>query len=113
GVPSSTHTPTTDKLRRTRRLIALFREARVPAPRVLIDHATAETFPLVRACGFWSGLTLQPGGLEAEQAAEVLMRNGAEGVVLTSDVGEGASDLLALPRAADALARAGPAEGPR
>src|SRR5438445_163310 len=33
--------------------------------------------------------------------------HGAERVVLTSDIGEGASDLLALPRAADTLRKAG------
>jgi predicted metal-dependent TIM-barrel fold hydrolase len=105
--PVLIHTPSADKLSRTRRLIALLREARVPPQRVLIDHVTAETFPLVRACGFWSGLTVQPGSFDADGAAELLLKNGAEGVLLTSDVGEGASDLLALPRAADALARRG------
>lgn len=105
--PVLVHTPSSDKLQRTRRLIAVLREARVPPQRVLIDHVTDETFPLVRACGFWAGLTLQPGGVAAEVAAELLRKNGAEAVVLTSDVGEGASDLLALPRAAEALLRAG------
>ena len=105
--PVLVHTPSTEKLARTRRLIAVLREARMPPSRVLIDHVNEETFPLVRACGYWVGLTLQPGGLEAKAAAELLRRHGAEGVVLTSDIGEGPSDLLALPRAADALAQAG------
>ena len=105
--PVVVHTPSEDKLARTRRLIAVLREARIPPQRVLIDHVTAETFPLVRACGFWAGLTLQPGELAADTAVALLSKNGAEAVVLTSDVGEGASDLLALPRAADALASAG------
>ena len=52
-------------------------------------------------------------GLNADAAADLIRRNGAEAVVLTSDVGEGASDLLALPRAADALARAGLSEALR
>jgi predicted metal-dependent TIM-barrel fold hydrolase len=37
----------------------------------------------------------------------LLAKNGAERTVLTSDVGEGPSDLLALPRAADLLSTAG------
>ena len=105
--PVIVHTPAEEKLSRTRRLIALLRESGVAPQRVLIDHVTAETFPLVRACGFWAGLTLQPGGLDAEEAAQLLSRHGAESVALTSDAGEGATDLLALPRAADALASAG------
>ena len=108
--PVLIHTPTVEKASRTRRLIAILREARVPPQRVLIDHLSEETFPLVRACGFWAGLTLQPGGLDASAAVRLISKNGAEGVMLTSDLGEGASDLLALPRAADALARAGLSE---
>jgi predicted metal-dependent TIM-barrel fold hydrolase len=45
--------------------------------------------------------------LEAADAAQLVSRNGAEGIVLTSDAGEGASDLLALPRAAGSLRKAG------
>ena len=105
--PLLVHTPSVEKLARTRRLIALLREARVPPQRVLIDHVSEETFPLIRGCGFWAGLTVQPGGLDAAAAVRLIRKNGAEGVVLTSDVGEGASDLLALPRASDALVSAG------
>jgi predicted metal-dependent TIM-barrel fold hydrolase len=108
--PALVHTPSADKLARTRRVIALLREARVPPQRVLIDHVNEETYPLVRACGFWAGLTVQPGALEAATAAALIKKNGVEGLVLTSDVGEGASDLLALPRAIDALAAAGLSE---
>jgi hypothetical protein len=105
--PVIIHTPSTEKLARTRRLISLLREAQVPPERVLIDHVTAETFPLVRGMGFWAGLTLQPGGLDAREAAALVKAHGSEKVVLTSDIGEGASDLLALPRAAEALTQAG------
>ena len=66
-----------------------------------------QEFNLVRGCGHFAGLTLQPGLLEPDAAAQLLSRNGADGVVLTSDIGEGASDLLALPRAAQALRKAG------
>ena len=108
--PVLVHTPSLEKLARTRRLIALLREARVPPHRILIDHVSEETFPLIRGCGFWAGLTLQPGGLDAAAAVRLIRKNGAEGVVLTSDIGEGAGDLLALPRGSDALARAGLSE---
>jgi uncharacterized protein len=77
---------------------------------VLVDHVNAESFPLVRALGCWAGLTLQPGGLDAAGAAALLRRHGAGNVVLTSDIGEGPSDLLALPKAAEALREAGLSE---
>jgi uncharacterized protein len=105
--PVIVHTPAQAKLAVTRRLLALLRESRVEPARVLVDHVVEETFQLVRACGYFAGLTLQPGLLEPAQAAQLLLRNGAERVALTSDIGEGAGDLLALPRAAEALRKAG------
>jgi predicted metal-dependent TIM-barrel fold hydrolase len=108
--PVIVHTPAEAKVAVTRRLVAVLRESRVEPDRVLIDHVTADTFQLVRAYGYFAGLTLQPGLLEPSEAAQLLSRNGAERVVLTSDIGEGASDLLALPRAADALRKAGLSE---
>src|SRR5713101_8704795 len=108
--PVIVHTPGQGKLAVTRRLLAVLRESRLTPSRVLVDHVTEETFLLVRGCGHFAGLTLQPGLLEPGDAAQLLSRNGAEGVVLTSDIGEGATDLLALPRAAEALRKAGLSE---
>ncbi len=108
--PVIVHTPGQGKLAVTRRLLAVLRESRLEPTRVLVDHVTEETFLLVRGCGHFAGLTLQPGLLEPADAAQLLSRNGAEGVVLTSDIGEGATDLLALPRAAEALRKAGLSE---
>jgi len=108
--PVIMHTPGQGKLAVTRRLLAVLRESRLEPARVLVDHVTEETFLLVRGCGHFAGLTLQPGLVEPGDAAQLLSRNGAEGVVLTSDIGEGASDLLALPRAAEALRKAGLSE---
>ena len=105
--PAIVHTPAVSKLSRTRQLLKLLLKSPLPPSRILVDHVTAETFPLVHACGFWAGLTLQPGLLDAGEAVALLSRHGATQVVLTSDIGEGAADLLALPRAADALAAAG------
>ncbi len=108
--PVIVHTPGRDKLARTRRLLALVHEAAIEPSRVLIDHVSADTFALARGIGCWAGLTLQPGLFDAAGAAALISRQGPEGIVLTSDIGEGASDLLALPKAADALAAAGLSE---
>jgi uncharacterized protein len=105
--PAIVHTPARDKLMLTRRVLALVRASPLPADRVLIDHVSEETFPLVRGVGCWAGLTLQPEGIEPEAAAALISRHGAERLVLTSDIGEGATDLLALPKAAEALRKAG------
>ncbi len=105
--PVIVHTPGRDKLTRTRRLLAMLKESRVPKQSVLIDHVSTETFALVRACGHWAGLTLQPDELDLDDVAQLFSRHGAERLVLTSDIGEGPTDLLALPRAAEALRQAG------
>lgn len=105
--PVILHTPGREKLSRTRRLLAILRESQLPAAKALVDHVDAETLPLVRARGHWAGLTIQPGGFDPLQAAALLSKNGAAGIVLTSDIGEGAADLLALPRAIEAVRRAG------
>src|SRR5712691_7767498 len=73
--PVIAHTPATAKLALTRRLLAILRESRAEPSRVLVDHVTPETFPLVRACGYRAGLTLQPGLLEADEAAQLVAKN--------------------------------------
>jgi hypothetical protein len=105
--PVIVHTPGKDKLQRTRRMLALIKDAPIEPSRVLMDHVSAETFPLVRGMGCWAGLTLQPGLFDAQSAAQVISKHGAGQIVLTSDIGEGATDLLALPKAAEALKMAG------
>ncbi len=105
--PAIVHTPGRDKLQRTKQLLALLKASPLPAASVLIDHVSEETFSLVRGLGCWTGLTLQPGLFDAEAAAAVISKHGAERIVLTSDIGEGATDLLALPKAAEALQKAG------
>jgi hypothetical protein len=105
--PVIVHTPAKEKLARTRRMLALVQSSPVEPRRVLIDHVDAETFALVRGVGCWAGLTLQPDLFEASAAASLISRHGAEGVVLTSDIGEGPTDLLALPKADEALKEAG------
>jgi predicted metal-dependent TIM-barrel fold hydrolase len=105
--PAILHTPAKEKLQRTRRLLALVKDSLLEPEQVLVDHVSAETFPLVRGMGCWAGLTVQPDGMDAQTAAKLVARHGAERIVLTSDIGEGASDLLALPKAAEALRTAG------
>lgn len=105
--PVILHTPARQKLSRTKRLLAIVRDSRLPPGRVLVDHLNEETFALVHAYGYWAGLTMQPGAFGPADASALLSKHGAERIVLTSDIGEGASDLLALPRAAEAMRKAG------
>jgi uncharacterized protein len=108
--PVIVHTPDREKAARTRRLLAVVKKSALEPARVLVDHVNAETFALARGIGCWAGLTLQPGLFDAEAAATLISKHGADGIVLTSDIGEGPTDLLALPKAAEALKAAGLSE---
>lgn len=92
---------------RVRRLLVVLRKAALPPARVLLDGCDAATVGAVRALGFHAGLSLHPDYLRPERAAKLVARMGAEQLVLSSRAGESAGDLLALPRAAHLLAKAG------
>lgn len=113
-LPVLVETPRRGKERLTRRALALLREAEVEPGRALVVGADERTVRAVRACGHLAGLSLSSSGPGAEgiEAAVSLVRAlGPEGLVLASDAGLGGGDLLALPRAADRLARSGLSEG--
>jgi hypothetical protein len=100
------HTPTEDKERHTRRLLTLLRQSGVLPSRVLVDHANARTVRTILEVGHWAGLTLHPEALKAERAVAVVRRLGSERLVLNSDAGDGAGDILGLARMANLLAKA-------
>jgi uncharacterized protein len=106
-VPVVVHTPERDKEKHTRRLLGLLREYGPAPERVLVDHVSARTLPLVLGCGHWAGLTVQQGALKAERAVALVAKMGSERLVLNSDAGDRSGDLLALPRAAHLLEEAG------
>lgn len=99
------HTPHKDKLTLTRRVLTLLREAAIPPGQVLVDHANARTLRLILECGHYAGLTVHPDELSAERAVALVRTLGTERVVLNSDAGDGAGDLLGLARAAHLLGK--------
>jgi uncharacterized protein len=105
-LPVVVHTPLRDKERHTRRVLALIRQSGVLPSRVLVDHTTAHTVRHVLGCGHWAGLTLHPETLPAERAVTLVRRLGSERLVLNSDAGDGAGDILGLARMANLLAKA-------
>jgi uncharacterized protein len=100
------HTPVLDKERHTRRILTLLRESGVRPSRVLVDHANGRTVRNILGCGHWAGLTLHPEALKAERAVALVRRLGSERLVLNSDAGDGAGDILVLARVANLLAKA-------
>ena len=106
--PVVVHTPRRDKERITRRVLALLREHELEPARVLVQRADARTVKMIRACGYAAGLSLFAGAGDAlSEAVRLVASLGPDGIALGSGAGEGAGDLLALPRAAGRLAKAG------
>ncbi len=103
------HTPFGDKVRLTRRTLAILREAELPPERVIVDRADGRTVRMILACGYRAGLSLSRAR-GVEDAVRLVRTLGSDGLVLESDAGEGGGDLLALARAADRMAKAGLSE---
>lgn len=102
-LPVLVHTPAKDKDRITRRTLTALRESGIAPERVLVDHATGKTVRLITECGHYAGLTLHPEGLRVEQAVTLVRKLGSERILLDSDAGHGATDILGLARAAHLL----------
>jgi predicted metal-dependent TIM-barrel fold hydrolase len=103
-------TPWRAKERVTRRVLALLREAELDPARVLVAGADARTVRAVRACGYLAGVSLSASAGRRgpiEEAVALVRALGPERLVLGSEAGLAGADLLALPRAADRLAKAG------
>lgn len=106
-LPSLVSAPGRDKERLTRQLLAVLRRAQTPPGRVLVDGAVGRTVRVIRELGFFAGLTLHPDHLTVERAVALVRELGPERLILDTAAGDGASDILALGRAAHRLGRAG------
>lgn len=95
--------------RGTKRLLSLVREAELEPARVLVAGADRRTVRAVRACGHYACVSLSAAGGERaiDEAVRLVASLGPEGIALGSEAGLAGADLLALPRAADRLGKAG------
>ncbi len=101
GLPVLVHTPHRDKKRGTERSLALVRAARFPEERVLVDHNTEETVPLVLASGCWAAHSIYPETkMDEERMIALVRRYGAERVVVNSAADWGISDPLKVAKTA-------------
>ena len=84
-LPALVHTPHRDKKRGTERSLALVKELGFPEERVLIDHNTEETLPLVLATGCWAGHSIYPHTkMDEARMAALVKRYGGERILVNS-----------------------------
>ncbi len=108
NLPVLIHTPHRDKKRGTERSIALVKETGIDPERVLIDHLTETTLPLVLETGCWRGHSIYPNTKMSEERMVALLKQyGTEKMVVNSAADWGVSDPLKVPKTADAMRAAG------
>jgi predicted metal-dependent TIM-barrel fold hydrolase len=110
-LPLLVHTPHRDKKRGTERSLALVKEQRFPEEKVLIDHNTEETLPLVLATGCWAGHSIYPHTkMDEARMVALVQRYGTDRILVNSAADWGVSDALKVPKTAEAMRAAGIAE---
>lgn len=98
-LPVLIHTPHRDKKRGTERTLAIIRDLGFPEERVLIDHNTEETLPMVLDTGCWAGHSIYPDTkMDEARMATLVRRFGAERVIVNSAADWGISDPLKVPK---------------
>jgi predicted metal-dependent TIM-barrel fold hydrolase len=111
GLPVLVHTPHRDKKRGTERSLALVRDVGFPQGRVLIDHNTEETLPLVLDSGCWAGHSIYPHTKMDEPRMVALVKTyGSERILINSAADWGVSDPLKVPRTVALMRESGIAE---
>lgn len=110
-LPALVHTPHRDKKKGTQRTLDLIREVGIADEKVLVDHNTEQTLPMVLASGCWAGHSIYPNTKMDEARMVALVRQyGAERMVINSAADWGVSDPLKVPKTAQAMRQAGIAE---
>ncbi len=90
-----------------RRILTLLSEQRLTPARVLVARLELKHVRAVLARGHFAGLSLHPEAVRAEAAAATVGKLGPERLLLSSEAGRGASDLLALARTERLMERSG------
>ena len=107
------HTPhLEDKLKGTRMMVDYLKgHGGVSPDRVLVDHAEEHTLGLIRAAGFWAGITVYPvTKTSPARAVDMIARFGGERLMVNSAADWGPSDPDTLHQTIAELRRRGHAE---
>ncbi|MBD0305939.1 MAG: TatD family hydrolase [Nitrospiraceae bacterium] len=107
-LPVLVHTPHRDKKHGTERSLALIQHVGFPGERVLIDHNTEETLPLVLETGCWAGHSIYPNTkMDEPRMVALVKRYGSERIIINSAADWGISDPLKVPKTAALMQESG------
>ena len=109
GCPVIIHTPHQYKKVGVEKTLAIIEEVELDHERVVMDHNTEETMPLMaRYPKMWRGITVYPTTkLSIERGANIAQQFGVERLLINSSADWGPSEPLSVPRVAHELVRRG------
>jgi len=108
NLPVLIHTPHRDKKQGTIRSLALVKSIGFPEERVLIDHNTEETLPLVLDTGCWAGHSIYPNTkMDEMRMAALIKKYGSDRIIVNSAADWGISDPLKVPKTVDVMREEG------
>jgi predicted metal-dependent TIM-barrel fold hydrolase len=98
-MPIIIHTPHQYKYKGTERTMQIIEELKLTQERIIIDHNTEETLPLVRKYNVWANHSLYPiTKLTPERMVEIVKQYGLNRMLVSSAADWGVSDPLAVPK---------------
>ena len=103
--PCIIHTPRRNKLDVTMKILEILEKIGFPESLAIVDHVSVETVEIVVERGYIAGLTVQPGKLKSDEVVLIVENYGFENFVLNSDTGFSESDMFAVVKTADILAK--------
>ncbi len=107
GLPVLIHLPHRDKKAGCVQTLELVRASGLEPGRVLVDHCTEETLPLVLEAGCWAGHSIYPHTkMDEGRMTALVQQYGPERIMVNSAADWGVSDPLKVPRTVQAM-RAG------
>lgn len=112
-VPIVFHVPHApeNKIKFTEKTLNICKEIGFPMHRVTIDHCSDANIKIALDAGAMAGITVQPWrGLTPEIAADLVMDNDPERIIINSDCGTKMSDPLAVAKTAFELLKKGSTE---
>jgi len=107
GLPVVLHFPGGDGYRLTALALDALLEVGFPPGRALVAGVSAETLELVQAAGARAGVTLGGEPLGRAVGVGLLRQAGPSDAIVDGGLGDGACDLLAIPKAAEELLAGG------
>ncbi len=100
-LPVLIHTPHRDKVGGTKRTLDVIRDVGIAPEKVLVDHNTEETVPLVQETGCAMGFSIYPDTkMDEDRMVRILKQWGLERKIINSACDWGRSDPLKVPKTA-------------